>query len=167
MSDSAQEAMRSSFRRWPVIAGIILLILLIAFAIWWFFIKVHRLDVWKDAKVPYSVGCEGGCKPLRAFAPAHGGKHNKDAPPPQLVYNPRIDDAVAQWGDCLQSIMSCVIKLPRNDDKGMRNCVAASICPKECKERFAREAGSDMDASEKAFYNVFTDKEAVCRPDEP
>lgn len=168
MSDSTQSGQASPLKRWLPIAGAALLLLAIAFAVWWFFIKTHKLDVWREAKVPYSVGCKGGdCKVLLPLSPTHGGTRPKDGKTRALVYNPRIDDAVAQWGDCLQSIMTCMTKLKRNDDKGMRNCVAVSICPKECKERFAGEAGTDMDSSEAAFYNVFTDKEAVCRPDEP
>jgi hypothetical protein len=133
----------------------------------WWLLTPHKLDVWKPATVPYSEGCKGGCKPVRTIGVAPGGPREKNpADAPQLVYNPRIDDAVAQWGDCLQSVMTCLKGAKEKNGAAVNACVARSQCPKDCKDHFAARTGDDEKTARTALFSTFIDADAVCRPED-
>jgi hypothetical protein len=149
-------------------AAVLLLLIAGGAAYLLYFAKPAKLDVWARATVPYSAGCAGGCETLRAIGLAHGGgpEQATAATAPRLVYNPRINDPIAQWGDCLQSIMTCVRSQPRGQKTGIDTCVAQSSCPAACKERYASGAGADFSTAEASLFGVFVDEDAVCRPED-
>lgn len=155
-------------QRWLRVASVaFVLLIIVGAAVWWFVIP-HKLDVWKPATVAYTANCGPDCKTLRPIAPGHGGSVPQDARNiPRLEYNPKVDDAVAQWGDCLQSIMVCVEKQSRNNAPAVNACVAQAMCPQACKDRFQSKTGQSIQVVQKALFGTFVSKDAVCRPDEP
>ena len=130
-----------------------------------FLAKPQKLDVWKPATVPYAESCAtpGQCQIFRRTGP-DGGNAAPGQTPPALVYNPKVDDAVAQWSDCLQSIMTCVRAKPRGQKAGVDACVAASVCPQPCKDRYQSASGGDFTSAQSAVFGVFVEQDAVCRP---
>lgn len=129
----------------------------------------EKLDVWADAAVPYAPECPpAGCKTLRVTGLTHGGGPDDSAAaaPPRIVYNPNIDDAVAQWGDCLQSILTCVRAEAPGEAASVDNCVDAAACPQACKERYQSASGGDFERAQAALFSVFVETDAVCRPED-
>lgn len=151
-------------RRLVLIGVLALLVLAVAGGGLWYFLTPHKLDVWHKATVSYADGCKADCKALRAIGLAHGG-----ADPNQravLAYNPKIDDATAQWGDCLQSALTCLHNQKQKNATVLNSCVAASQCPTACKERYSAQTGAQLAQAKAAFFTVFLNKDAVCRPED-
>jgi hypothetical protein len=75
--------------------------------------------------------------------------------------NPATDDPIAQWGDCLESVLACFER-----DGTLAPCVEAASCPAECKALFRERAAVavDEDARVSAFEAVLVDRTAPCRP---
>jgi len=83
-----------------------------------------------------------------------------------LYVQPDVDDAIAQWGDCLDSVTRCI------EDRGLTSsnivaCVGESICPDTCKTTFSTEARgvSQVGAALDAFERVFINDGAACLPE--
>ena len=169
MDSSANDAVGSppKSQRWIVLAAGLLL-LAVAALLAWFLLSPRKLDVWHRTTVPYSAACGSDCKTWRPIALAHGGRRAKTpAAASTLVYDPKVDDAIAQWGDCLQSILVCVRAHHRGDARAANQCVARAACPEACRQRYGDETGEDIAAAQKALFHVFVDKDAVCRPEQP
>lgn len=159
-----------------------LVILLIALIIlgslaWWFFIRDDRPDVWQEATVPYTEDAceeEGACEVYAEALGGHGAHGGEGLF--EFSYNPAIDDSIAQWGDCLDSVFTCIstgmdaaaARGAEADRAALINgCVADAECPGECKDRFAsRAAGQDFDGLEAVFFDMFVDERGYCVPRE-
>ena len=139
-----------------ITVSLIIVIAALALAAYWFFLKPEVVEnPWQPVITAYSTDCTQGCETVR---PAQTGRHGSQWP---LVYNPRVDDAVAQWGDCIASVMTCV-----DAGQSADACIRQSRCPAQCLSRYDRVlAGRGTeDASLDAFEAVFIKTDAVCRP---
>ena len=81
----------------------------------------------------------------------------------EVVYNPAIDDPLAQWGDCMDSVLGC---LKSGDDFDLPGCTAQSICPESCRSEYARrvEGVADKTTLVRTFQALFITKGAPCMP---
>ena len=87
-----------------------------------------------------------------------------------LLVDPELDDAVAQWGDCVDQFRSCVDGLQDPTAASVHACMAnATACPAPCREAFQRRAGdaSDLAGLLTAFSEVYLDLDAPCLPSSP
>ena len=118
---------------------------------------LEKLDVWRPTTVPWDPECRSGCVEVARTVPlAHSGAELR------FRMNPAVDDPIAQWGDCLESVLSCL----ERDGGRLAPCIDDAACPAECKAVFrTRAAGAaDEDARADAFEAVFVDRAAPCRP---
>jgi hypothetical protein len=117
-----------------------------------------KLDVWAPATVPFDPACTATCPEIARSAPlAHAGAALR------VRVNPAIDDPIAQWGDCLESVLVCF------EAQGtLAPCVEAAQCPPACKAHFAAQAAGAADEAARldAFDALFLDPAAPCRPDD-
>jgi len=115
------------------------------------------LDPWLPPSVPYDPDCGSGCDES-SIELGHLG------PGFTLRVDPDVDDAVAQWGDCVESMLVCL-----EGGNGARDCLATSQCPQICKELFdSRAVGvTDEERLLDVFETVMIEEGAACRPDEP
>lgn len=132
-----------------------------------------RPHVWAEPTVPYeaeSCAEEGACETIDLAAAGHGA-HGEESGT-LFVYNPNIDDEIAQWGDCIDQIFVCIqtgMEAEGADGaETVRGCVAAADqCPGECREHFAGRAGGlDIEAMEALFFETFVDERGYCVPRE-
>ena len=124
-------------------------------AIWFWFGGERAL--WVAATTPATVTCTSeNCIALAPIDAGHGGQDGL-----QLGYDPTIDDAVAQWGDCLESVLTC-----RGKTKDTRGCVAQSSCPETCRTGFARLAAGQTaePALGQLFLGYFVEDGGACLP---
>lgn len=117
---------------------------------------IPKLAVWRPATVPFDPECRTGCTEVGRTAPlAHTQM--------QLIIraNPAIDDPIAQWGDCLESVLGCFER-----DGALAPCVEQAACPAQCKALFRSRAAAAVDENGRvdAFDAVFVDRAAPCRP---
>ena len=118
---------------------------------------------WQATTVPYGSECVGEClkniEPIAEIETAHlrGIK---------ITVRPDINDAIAQLGDCLDTIMDCVDE--KGDAKLTAPCVAQSQCPASCKEAYAKRFNSSMPAKVQldGIETIFLTEHAVCAPRE-
>jgi hypothetical protein len=114
------------------------------------------LDVWQPTTVPFDPTCSQDCEELETteLLP-HTGTEVR------FLYDAAVDDPVAQWGDCLASMLSCL-----RNGTGVRACAADATCPSPCKDLF--EARAPLAADEPALLDVlngvYVDATAPCRP---
>lgn len=126
------------------------------------------LDVWQPTTTPYDPSCSEGCEEL---AIREGGTHGMSGM--RLLYNPRVDDPIAQWSDCVISITLCFEAEvddsmdQREMDDVMKVCVQKSPCPNRCKEAFQAKVESLSFLSvDEELENVFVGEQALCLPRE-
>jgi hypothetical protein len=118
---------------------------------------------WQPTTIPYDSKCEGEClknlKPIADIETAHlrGVK---------IVMRPDINDATAQLGDCLDSIMNCVDE--SGDETQTASCVAQSQCPTVCKDAYAKQFDASMTARQQleGLESIFLADGAICTPRE-
>lgn len=113
---------------------------------------------WRPTTNPHDPSCKSGCVEQGTYRMSHG-------PTVQSLVRPGTDDAVAQWGDCLQSVDDCLNKEGRDN---LSKCVAASVCPQSCKDLFSRRAGNEHDRKRlfDTFEDIFIAPDAACAPRE-
>ncbi|MDX8390512.1 MAG: hypothetical protein R8M38_08485 [Mariprofundaceae bacterium] len=118
---------------------------------------------WQPTTVPYDSECVGEClKNIEKLADIETS-HLRGV---KIVVRPDINDAIAQLGDCLDTIISCV------DDKGdtalTTVCVAQSQCPKRCKDAYAKQFNAGMSGIQQmdGIETIFLDDRAICAPRE-
>jgi hypothetical protein len=117
---------------------------------------VPVLDVWQPTTVPFDPECKSGCQDeLIGTKLAHGFDEA------HLQWNPAVDDAVAQWGDCLASMLRCF-----REQHDVRACAAEGDCPTQCKALFTERApaGADDRALLRVLDGVYVNDDAPCRP---
>lgn len=178
-NSAGPSAKPGSFGRRLLPALFLLLIALIIAAglIWWFFFRDNRPAVWAEATVPYTADAceeEGACEVYAQALGGHGAHGGEGLF--EFSYNPAIDDPIAQWGDCLDSVFTCIstgmdaaaLRGAEADRVALINgCVADAECPGECKDRFAnRAAGQDFVGLEAVFFDMFVDERGYCVPRE-
>jgi len=152
----------SSKRKWLWLKIALLLLAVVAALLFWY---LRKPDLWQETSVPYDPACTSDCIEAGSIGGAHGTKGAT------FYYDPAIDDAVAQWGDCVQSIFVCIEKggdpAASLDEKAkvVRDCVAASACPAACTDRFAARAGTTPEGVQTAFDALFLQKNAWCEPE--
>ena len=119
----------------------------------------HEGSPWAEATTPATLSCESeNCVDLLPIDAGHGGQEAL-----RLAYDPAIDDAVAQWGDCLASVLTC-----RRETGNTRNCVQASTCPEMCRSGFAVAAADQTVEAElgQLFLSYFVEDGGACVPAE-
>lgn len=122
--------------------------------------------VWSEATTAYEPECDEGCTEiLNRPQGTHGGSV-------RIGVRPDIDDPVAQWSDCVQSIMSCYEERLGADDfdgeqgRAMHDCVLSSACPAECRDHYQSTVGDNLEAVNAALDSVFLGERAACLPTE-
>ena len=131
-----------------------------------FYVKPAGSNLWTTTTVPYDSTCKENCEVAGSLGNNHG------SPEIDLLYNPNVDDSVAQWGDCLQSVFVCVSagnkpNISQIEKAGLaRVCVQNSTCPAPCRERYGLKAANSPEAARQAFDDVFVNEDAWCRPQE-
>jgi hypothetical protein len=119
-------------------------------------LAVEPLDVWEPTTVPFDSEC-GDCEVVDTtdLLPHLGGLQST------FHYNEAIDDPIAQWGDCLASMLECF-----QTDGGVSGCAAAAECPAECKALYEDRApaGADELTLLEVLNGVYVNCGAPCRP---
>lgn len=112
---------------------------------------------WKPTTVPRDPTCATGCVEYGPINMTHGG-------PMKFYVQPDVDDALAQWADCVESMQACL----KRTDFAVSACMAEALCPRPCKDRYASiaRAETDTDTLLDVFQEVFLDRDAVCAPRE-
>ncbi len=154
---------QSKFRRVfspPVLAFVVVIT---AFFLFLVYLLVPP-NVWEETTVPFDPECLENCESVGTI----GGSHGTEGA--EFMINRTVDDDIAQWGDCLESIFIC-ISLGEDPNGSMeektdlvRECIAASACPEECTSRYARKSSSSPEAAQQAFFDVFIGDNAWCLP---
>jgi hypothetical protein len=118
---------------------------------------------WRPGDHPYKPACTAGdCKTLGPIA-ADSGDGGK--PMAVLGYDPAVDDEIAQWGDCLQSVTVCVEATAGPPETVLGPCVERAACPAACKSHFAgRTAGLKGRALLDAYLAIFAGDDGYCTP---
>ncbi len=126
------------------------------------------LDVWQPTTVPYDPSCSEECDELVV---REGGTHGMSGM--RLLYNPKVDDPIAQWSDCVMSITLCFEAEAddsmdqREMDDVLKVCVQKSQCPNRCKEVFrAKVEAISLLTVDEELENVFVGEQALCLPRE-
>ena len=122
--------------------------------------------VWNETLNEYDPECDEGCiEVLNRPQGSHGGSV-------RVGVKSDIDDPVAQWSDCVQSIMSCYEgQLAAADFEGeinsaMHDCVLSSACPTECRGHYQSTVDDDLETVNRALDAVFLGERAACLPTE-
>lgn len=157
-----------SRRRWYLLAGVAALFLLLILAWFAFRPAADRPldDLWQPATAGFDPDCAEDCRVVMRQGPSdHDPSSGVTL---EIVTDPRLDDAVAQWGDCLDSVLSCAAVDADADTDAravtLRACVARSQCPAACRERYAARSEGDLDAAAAAFEAIFLEEDAWCAP---
>ncbi len=149
-------------RKWLVV--FLLLVVLSALLFWLLLDRRPGINAWEQTTVPYDSECAEDCKEVGELGEFHG------LDGAILRYNPAVDDPIAQWGDCMESILACMdagadgATSPEAKAALVNNCVAQSTCPKTCINRFARLTSQKQEDVDAAFTDVFVGDRAWCLP---
>jgi len=141
---------------WVKRGGIAVATLLVILLILWQF-RSETFNPWVPATVAYDSECSGDkCKPAGTVSLGHFGDV-------EFAIQPDVDDAVAQWGDCLDSLMACMEK-----DGTPGDCVDRSTCPQACKQKYHESTPGDVEylAGLDAIESLFVKEGAACRATE-
>jgi len=110
-------------------------------------------SVWQPTTIPFDPTC-ANCETIASGDYGHSGDLT-------LSYDPDVDDAIAQWGDCLESFRRCLV------GGGLAlACSEQSICPESCRADFESRIGglTELPAQIEAFEAVYIDDGAPCLP---
>lgn len=153
---------------------ILSLLLLLGLAVVLFLLGRDRPpnDLWAEASYVADPDCEAGSAECPVFIDplpvGHGGSAASSAPTLYAVTYPGLDDPIAQWGQCMDSVLSCLTPLegaPAEERAaGLHTCVAASACPQACRDRYAARAGTDLATAHASFVEIFVEEDAWCAP---
>ncbi len=113
---------------------------------------------WTEPTVAFDETCEG-CVEVGHGHVAHAGEGRS------MLLAAGVDDAISQWADCMESVLSCV----EVDGASVAECVAQGDCPTACKDRFDElaSAANDFGSRYDAFETVFVAADAPCMPADP
>lgn len=129
-------------------------------------------DLWAEATYEPDPDCEAGSPEcpvfIEPFPIGHGGSGSETGLTMMAVTYPRLDDPIAQWGQCMDTVLTCV--RPASGETAdaraaqLRSCVAQSACPPACRERYAARAGTDLETAHGQFLEIFVEEDAWCAP---
>ena len=151
--------------RWliPALLTLVLLALGAGGVFSWFYFDLGRPDHWRPGDTPYRVDCGAGCKSLGKIGAPHGPPGAE--PVATLAVDPKVNDRIAQWGDCLQSVSDCAYSRAGSPESVLPVCVRQSQCPAACKDRFAgATAGLKGKAMLDAYLAMFSGEDGYCTP---
>jgi hypothetical protein len=118
-------------------------------------LPVEPLEVWASTTVPFDPDC-ADCEELEEtdLLPHLDSQAT-------FLYNEAIDDPIAQWGDCLGSMLECL-----QADGTVSACAAAAECPAECKALYTSRAppGADEITLLEVVNGIYVNCGAPCRP---
>ncbi|MDX8405742.1 MAG: hypothetical protein R8K50_06265 [Mariprofundus sp.] len=140
---------------------IALSVMVLFIAGWWIIQSNQPASPWKSTTVPYDSKCEGDCqKNIQELADIETA-HLRGV---KIVVRPDVNDAIAQLGDCLDSIMECVDV--KDDPSKTVVCVEESICPIECKIAYASTFNEGMTPEQQldGVKKIFLADGGVCTP---
>lgn len=167
MSDDADRGTSGRPRRWLLLLAAFLILAGLAAGGGWY---VWSKDLWRPAhwaagSVPYKAACAPGeCRTFGAIGDSHDSGEAA-VPVAVLGYDPKIDDEIAQWGDCLQSVADCAYATEGPPQAVLGACVQQSACPAACKSRFAeRAAGLEGRALLELYLAMFSGEDGYCTP---
>jgi len=130
----------------------------------WWMLRSHQPESpWKPTTVPYDSKCEGEClKNLQELADIETS-HLMGV---KIVVRPDVNDAIAQLGDCLDSISGCIDS--KGDPSQTATCVSKSQCPKPCRDDYAKRFNGGMSAEQQmnGVEAIFLADNAICAPRE-
>src|ERR1700752_4101392 len=144
MADAFGYALEFGRRRWQWWAAGVLLALVL-FGLFGLYERHVFLFVWAPTSVAYDATCRVNCKDVRFISTGHNVRAPLEGELPVISYNPDVDDPIAQWGDCLDSIMRCVRDQPRNLGPAVNTCVRQSRCPAKCVRRYLADTGPSIE----------------------
>ena len=137
----------------------VLVLALVGLLGWWLWSPAR--SVWQPATQSYAPErcSEGGCEPVLEIPFTADQSVN-------LTYDPGVDDAVAQWADCLEVVVSCIEKTD-GAAAAYPRCVAESSCPAPCRTAFAKRTRglADKEQMIAALEAVFLAPDAMCNPE--
>lgn len=160
--------------RVPVLAGLAILVAVSAVIAGLFLYFQHADappdDLWAEAIVTADPECDPETAECDILLPPVPAGHGSDGSGPaiSLVTYPDLDDPIAQWGRCMDTVFTCLG--PPDDASAeeragrLRACVAGAECPQACLDRYAGQAGGDLDAAVTAFQRIFVAEDAWCAP---
>ena len=157
--------MNQDLKRKLLIVLTVLIVMTISFAGWWIDHRDSRRSPWKAATVTYDSKCEGECLNRLQTVAVLNTPHLKGV---KILWRPDIDDAIAQVGDCLDSIMACMDEVG-GDPSHTAECVTkAKKCPEQCKKAYADQFNASMTAERQmeGVEAIFLADDGVCAPRE-
>lgn len=170
---AAQDA---SYWRRPTPAVVLMLAALLVLAVaavWWFLNSrdAPPADLWAAGSYVADPDCVAGSAECPVFMEArpvgHGSPTDGDLALTAVHY-PGLDDPIAQWGQCMDSVLTCLAPAseatPGEKVEMLRACVARAECPPACRDRFADRAGSALESAMVEFDAIFVAEEAWCAP---
>jgi len=148
--------------------GTLILVLLISVVWLWTQTNVDQrpTGIWAETTHEFDPNCDVECPEIMEPRPiGHGGESGLTF---SMRTDPRLDDPIAQWGMCMDSVFTCIgVDLSEDADERadmIRQCVAHSSCPETCKSHFAEEATGDLESVAAAFESNFIEETAWCSP---
>ena len=139
---------------------IVVLLALLGLLAWWLWGR-SPAPIWQPASQDYAPErcAEGDCE-LVLDIPL------TDDQQMGLMYDPTVDDAVAQWANCLEAVVSCVEKAD-GAAAAYPRCVAESSCPAPCRAAFAKRSRglTEQEQMIAALEAVFLAPDARCNPE--
>jgi len=149
------------------------LFMLAAIVVWWFMSSrdAPPADLWADGNYVADPDCVAGTAECPVFMEArpvgHGSPTDGDLVLTAVHY-PGLDDPIAQWGQCMDSVLTCLAPAseatPEEKAGRLRACVAQAECPQACRDRFADRAGTALESAMAEFDAIFVAEEAWCAP---
>lgn len=100
-------------------------------------------NVWQKPTKSFGDACTQNCELVTKLSAGHGRTQSL-----AVIYDPEIDDEIAQWGDCLQSVMRCT-----TSGGDIARCTADATCPVPCIAAFEEMPGDRQSAFEAIFIN--------------
>ncbi len=110
---------------------------------------------WRAATVPFDPECKTGCREIVHVRDNHGADV-------VFRYNPKVDDAVAQWGDCIHSMLTCLL----DESREVAPCVTEAACPEGCRTGFLERTAGEGDRRRlvSIFETMFVNEGGECVP---
>ncbi|OLF75266.1 hypothetical protein AWH62_05430 [Maricaulis sp. W15] len=169
-------AARAPGGRALIVLVFLILALVIAGLAWWV-LQMRDAppdDLWEVGTHEIDPDCVPGsaaCPVLISPRPIGHGSAGEDDMVLTAVRYPELDDPIAQWGACMDTVLTCLAptadSTPDDKSAALRSCVAAADCPQACRDRFADradQAGADLARLMAEFDAIFVAEEAWCAP---
>lgn len=157
---------------WALPAIVLMLVAMGLTAYWLLAADRPPDDLWAEASYRADPDCVAGSPDcplfIEPFVVGHGGSGSETALTLYAVSYPGLDDPVAQWGRCMDTVLACLMPsegaAPAERADALRACVAGSDCPEACRTRFAERAQGDLAQAAAEFETLFVAEDAWCAP---